>query len=224
MDLHALLQGSRIKDTVRKYILDALHGFEVTGRNIIFEDMVCRFVRKAVQRDLELLASAGRDSFRILGLELSRTAEIDGFRFIGFIDRMDSMTPDEIRVVDYKTGKVSDEDFLITDANADEVVDKLFGPDNSKRPKIALQLYLYDRLVAGDADRRNSRIVNSIYQPSRLFVKAVESVAVGGRFQTLMAERLHGLLAELADLSVPFSRTADARTCEWCDFKNICGR
>ena len=222
--LHALLQGSRIKDTVRKYILDALHGFEVNGRNIIFEDMVCRFVRKAVQRDLELLASAGRDSFRILGLEFSRTAEIDGFRFIGFIDRMDSMTPDEIRVVDYKTGKVSDEDFLITDANADEVVDKLFGPDNSKRPKIALQLYLYDRLVAGDADRRNSRIVNSIYQPSRLFVKAVESVAVGGRFQTLMAERLHGLLAELADLSVPFSRTADARTCEWCDFKNICGR
>ena len=222
--LHALLQGSRIKETVRKYILDALHGFEVNGRNIIFEDMVCRFVRKAVQRDLELLASAGRDSFRILGLEFSRTAEIDGFRFIGFIDRMDSMTPDEIRVVDYKTGKVSDEDFLITDANADEVVDKLFGPDNSKRPKIALQLYLDDRLVAGDADRRNSRIVNSIYQPSRLFVKAVESVAVGGRFQTLMAERLHGLLAELADLSVPFSRTADARTCEWCDFKNICGR
>ena len=222
--LHALLEGPRIKETVRKYILDTLHGFEVSGRNIIFEDMVCRFVRKAVQRDLELLASAGRDSFRILGLELSRTAEIDGFRFIGFIDRMDSMTPDEIRVVDYKTGKVSDEDFLITDANADEVVDKLFGPDNSKRPKIALQLYLYDRLVAGDADRRNSRIVNSIYQPSRLFVKAVESVAVGGRFQTLMAERLDGLLAELADLSVPFSRTTDARTCEWCDFKNICGR
>jgi len=222
--LRALLQGGRIQETVRKYILEALHGFEVSGRNIIFEDMVCRFVRKAVQRDLEQLASAGSEAFHILGLELSRTAEIDGFRFIGYIDRMDSLRPGEIRVVDYKTGKVSDEDFLITDANADEVVDKLFGPDNARRPKIALQLYLYDRLVADDAARRGCRIVNSIYQPSRLFVKEVESVAVGGRFQTLMEERMHGLLAEIADLSVPFSRTPDTRTCEWCDFKIICGR
>ena len=39
-----------------------------------------------------------------------------------------------------------------------------------------------------------------------------------------MAERLDGLLAEIADLSVPFSRTEDAKTCQWCDFKNICGR
>ena len=32
-------------------------------------------------------------------------------------------------------------------ANAEEVVDKLFGDDNAKRPKIALQLYLYDHIT-----------------------------------------------------------------------------
>ena len=31
-------------------------------------------------------------------------------------------------------------------------------------------------------------------------------------------------LAEIADLQVPFRRTEDTKTCEWCDFKNICGR
>ena len=222
--LQSLLQGTRIKDTVRPYVLKELNSFEVSGRNIIFEDLVCRYVRKAVERDIALLEGTASDSFRILGLELKRFWELDGFRFIGFIDRLDSCRRGEVRVVDYKTGKVTDEDFLITDANAAEVVDKLFGPDNAKRPKIALQLYLYDRMVADHPDCRDSRIVNSIYQTSRLFVRDVESVAVGGTFQILMEERLRGLLAELADTSVPFNRTEDLKTCEWCDFKNICGR
>ena len=222
--LQSLLEGTRIKDAVRPRVLEALNSFEVSGRNIIFEDLVCRYVRKAVERDIALLQGTGDDCFHILGLELKRFWEQDGFRFIGYIDRLDSCRPGEVRVVDYKTGKVTDEDFLITDGNAADVVDKLFGPDNAKRPKIALQLYLYDRMVADHPDCRGRRIVNSIYQTSRLFVRDVESVAVGGTFQTLMAERLHGLLAELADTAVPFSRTEDLKTCEWCDFKNICGR
>ena len=209
---------------MRAQILEALHAFEVTGRNIIFEDLVCRYVRKAVQRDLELLARAGRDHFHIYGLEEPRTAEIGGFRFIGYIDRLDSLEPGVLRVVDYKTGKVTDEDFLITEANAGEVVDKLFGTDNLKRPKIALQLYLYDRFVARDAASADCRIVKSIYQTSRLFVHEVESVALSDRFLGLMDERVGDLLSEISDLSVPFRRTEDARTCEWCDFKNICGR
>ncbi len=222
--LRSLLEGPRIKDVVREKMLEKLHSFEVSGRNIILEDQICHYVRKVVQRDLELLAAAGREAFRIHGLELKRDTDIDGFHFVGYIDRLDSLLPGEVRVVDYKTGKVTDEDFLINDTNADQVVEALFGDDNSKRPKIALQLYLYDRFVAGDAALKGSRIVNSIYQPSRLFVKEVESVAVGGRFLTLMEERLHGLLGELADPAVPFRRTEDAKTCEWCDFKNICGR
>ena len=222
--LQSLLKGSLIQDTVRKYILEALNSFEVSGRNLVFEDLVCRYVRKAVQRDVELLAGAGRDAFRIYGLELKRKAEIGGFRFIGYIDRLDSITPGEVRVVDYKTGRVTDEDFLINGDNAALVVDRLFGPDNRKRPEIALQLYLYDRFVAGDAALQGQTIVNSIYQPSRLFVRGVENVALDEGFLSLMEDRLDTLLAEIADLAVPFRRTEDTNTCAWCDFKNICGR
>ena len=222
--LRDLLKGSRIQATVRDRILEALNTFEVSGRNLVFEDLVCRYVRKAVQRDLELLGAAGAGGFRILGLEQKRTAQIGGFRFVGYIDRLDSITPGEVRVVDYKTGRVTDDDFLITGENAASVVDKLFGPDNRKRPEIALQLYLYDRFVAGDAALRGQAVVNSIYQPSRLFVRGVENVALDEGFLSLMEERLDGLLAEIADLQVPFRRTEDTKTCEWCDFKNICGR
>ena len=222
--LQGLLKGSRIQDTVRGLILEKLNTFEVSGRNIVFEDLVVRYVRKALQRDIELLTAAGRDGFRILGLELCRTAGIEGFQFIGYIDRLDSLNPGEVRVVDYKTGRVTDEDFLITEANADAVVDKLFGPDNRKRPEIALQLYLYDRLIAGDPALAGMSVVNSVYQTSRLFVRGVEHVALNGRFLDLMDGRIRGLLGEIADLEVPFRRTSDAATCEWCDFKNICGR
>ena len=222
--LQSLLKGDRIRGTVRRYMQEALKTDEITGRNIIFEDLISHYVRKTVERDIELLDARGTDVFRMLGVEQKRLADIGGFHFIGYIDRLDSVSPGEVRVVDYKTGKVTDEDFRITEENADAVVEALFGPDDSKRPRIALQLYLYDRFIAGDPAARDCRIVNSIYQPSRLFVQGVEQVAVGSRFLTLMEERLHGLLAEIADPSVPFRRTEDANTCKNCDFKNICGR
>ncbi|MBQ9660265.1 MAG: PD-(D/E)XK nuclease family protein [Bacteroidales bacterium] len=222
--LVSLLKGGRIREEVRRWMLEELNSDEVTGRNIIFEDMIRRYVRKTVERDVELLDARGADRFRMLGAELRRTAGIDGFHFVGYIDRLDSVSPGEVRVVDYKTGKVTDEDFRISDENAESVVEAVFGADNSKRPKIALQLYLYDRFISGDPAAKDCRIVNSVYQPSRLFVQGVEQVAVEGRFVRLMEERLHGLLAEIADLSVPFRRTEDTETCGWCDFKNICGR
>jgi len=222
--LQELLKSDRVRRTVRDYIMQALNTFELSGRNILFEDMVCRYVRKTLERDLELLDTSGQDCITILGLEQFRSFETGGFRIVGVIDRLDSVVPGEVRVVDYKTGMVTDEDFLITEENAETVVDKLFAERVPKRPKIALQLYLYDRLVAGDKALEGCRIVNSIYQTSRLFVREVENVSLNGRFLSLMAERLDGLLAELADLSVPFRRTADAKTCSYCNFKNICGR
>ena len=232
--LKSLLKGDRIKEKVRSLIMDKLNTFEVAGKNLIYEDMIRRYALQVVRRDIELLDSLGKDSLRILGLEHRRRMKIGGFSFVGFIDRLDSLTPGELRIVDYKTGRVSDDDFLIDEGNAEKVVEKLFGNDNGKRPNIALQLYLYDRLLTEGvpADGKGispeaasgKRIVNSIYQTSRLFVKPVESVELNPLFNSLMAGRLDALLGELSDTSVPFRRTEDTRTCEMCDFKTICGR
>lgn len=213
-----------LRTRVEGFIKEQLHTFEIVGRNIIFLDLVCRYVTKALERDLELLDRYGTDAFRIWGLEKYEKDIIDGYEFIGFIDRLDSFSPGELRVVDYKTGKVTDQDFIINEENAQQVVDALFGPDNAKRPKIALQLYLYDRFVSKSRLAEGRTIVNSIYQTSRLFVNEVENVSLNSRFCDLMKERLSGLLSELSDTEVPWSRTADRDTCKWCDFKMICGR
>lgn len=211
-----------IRARIRSLICKELHAFEVTGRNLVFEGVVLKYVLKTLERDLELIERSGTQSFEVLGLELKRFWEHDGFKFIGYIDRMDSVREGELRIVDYKTGRVTDEDILISDDNARTVVDALFGEDNSKRPKIALQLFLYDMFVDRDAGGR--RIVNSIYSPARLFVSGVQNVGLSGVFIDLMKERLSDLLKEIADTSIPFSRTSDKKTCQYCDFKTICGR
>lgn len=213
-----------IREQVGGLIMAELHSFEIVGRNIIFQDVVCKYVVKALERDLELMDTYGVDSFRIFGTELPRETFIDGYKVVGVIDRLDSFRPGETRIVDYKTGKVTDADFIITEDNAEAVVASLFGDDNQNRPKIALQLYIYDLFVSGDKAYANTQIVNSIYQTSRLFVNPVENVSLNGKFCALMAKSLSGLLAEISDVSTPWTRTKDTRTCEFCDFKMICGR
>lgn len=222
--LNDVLKGGRIADVVERKILEELKAFELSGRNLIYEDVICRYVRQTIVRDIELMRSRNVDSIRILGLERVEKMRIGDYDFVGFIDRLDCLDDDTIRVVDYKTGKVRDEEIAITDENAEAVVGNLFGDSNASRPKIALQLYLYDRFVSGLAVARGRRILNSIYQPVKFFTEPVKNVVLCDRFTGLMDRELERLLDEISDLSVPFRRTAEANTCKYCDFKNLCGR
>ena len=104
------------------------------------------------------------------------------------------------------------------------MVEKLFGPTNNGRPKIALQLFLYGLLVQEIPDLKDRPVVNSIYSVSRLFTEPLEDRPASAEFARLTRERLKDLLAEKTDPSVPFRRTEEVKTCEYCDFKMICGR
>ena len=219
-----LRKRSVIKGMVRSLILEQLHSLEVTGRDLVVEDVIVEYVIKTLKRDQELLKSSGYDGFEILGLERPFLHDIDGFHFIGYVDRMDSLRPGEIRIVDYKTGKVEDKDVNITDANAEEVVEALFGPSNEGRPKIAFQLYLYDVFCRESKDCKGQRMVNVIYPPANLFTEPIKEVPVSEEFMRLTEEKLHGLLSEIASVDVPFRRTTEEKTCSYCDFRMICGR
>jgi len=197
----------------------------LSGRNLVVANVLYEYVRKTLERDIELIERDGAERpIRLLGLEKNLEWECGGFRFIGKIDRLDSPEPGLIRVIDYKTGAVKDEDLRISDHNADTVAGKLFGDKNSARPTIAFQLFIYDRLVHADPAYRDARIENAIYSPAALFTDAVESIPESPRFAEIVQERLEDTLKEIADPAVPFRRTDDAGTCGYCDFKDICGR
>ncbi len=223
--LNGLLKKRReIKTVVRNKIMEKLSAFEVTGRNLVVEEVIVEYVSKTIARDVELLEKAGSEGFAILGLERLFTMSVDGFKFIGYVDRIDSLRPGEVRIVDYKTGKVEDKDVDISDANAQEIVDALYGDDNSKRPKIAFQLFLYDLMCRDEFVAKGSRLVNVICPPARLFTDPVKEVPVSQVFSDLMEEKLSSLLKEMTSLDVPFRRTDDEKTCSWCDFRMICGK
>lgn len=225
-DLAGILKDDKaIRSQVERLIMDELHTFEIAGRNIIFRDIICKYVRKVLESDIKLLDTGGLTEFEILGVERPMDMMVDGYKFVGKLDRIDRFFPGETRVVDYKTGRVTDEDFIIDGANAEKVVDALFGKDNAKRPKIAIQLYLYDRFVSCSKEFAGTDIVNTIYQPSRLFVRDVENISLNERFCDLMKARLSTLLEEISNTSEPWRKTNDTEhTCKYCDFKMICGR
>ena len=213
-----------IKRRVRSLIMAKLHTLEVTGRNLVYENVIVQYVIKTLRRDKELMEKLGVGSFKVLGLEKKVTTTIDGFKFEGFIDRIDSFLPGEVRVIDYKTGKVEDKDVDINPSTAPGVAAAIFGEDNKGRPKIALQMFIYDIMVLEDPELKDKVILNSVYQPAKLFKEGIKNVPMCVEFKDDMMDRLHNLLAEIKDVSLPWNRTSNQETCKYCDFKMICGR
>ena len=212
-----LKDGRRVEALVREGILSKTHSDEIVGRNLVFEDMICKYVRGILSTDLRLLTNRGLDSFDILGLELRKTMDFGGFHFKGTIDRIDSFDSGTIRVVDYKTGSVGKDEL-----NPD--VDKVFGEDNKNRPKIALQLLIYDMLLEGSAIAGDKLVRNCIYQTASLFKEDPAEALRDEEFCSQAKERLKNLLSEIDDKSVPWTRKGDKDTCSYCDFKDLCGR
>jgi len=219
-----LKREDEIKVKVKELIVSQLNAMDVTGRNLVVADVIVRYVVKTLQRDLEQMQASGVESFEMLGCELPVYGTFHGQRFKGFIDRLDSFSPGMVRVVDYKTGKVLDDDENIHDGNAESIAEKIFAKDVLNRPKIALQFFIYDMLLQDSPLVKGQEMFNSVYSTSNLFREAPLTVPVNKMFYDAVSERLAGLLEEMYSPDVPFRRTDNADVCAYCDFKTICGR
>ena len=125
-------------------------------------------------------------------------------------------------MADYKTGRVLDEEIDISDDNAVTLADMIFAPNSSKRPKIALQLYVYDKIVQDKYP--GSKIFNSLYPAVRLFKEPVQVVECSQAFMKEVDVRLEQTFKEIFDPQVEFRRTSDEKVCDYCDFKMLCGK
>ena len=215
-------KDGRIRSKVRALVRKVLNSDEVSGRNLVIEDVLNQYVAKTLEKDLELICAGGAGSFRILGLEMRREWKFGDWKFVGYIDRMDSFRPGTVRIVDYKTGKVEENDVRIDASNAVSVAESLFGTDVKDRPKIALQLFLYDMYVAEEV--KNMSVENVLYPVPKLFSDDLLSSPECPEFNEQVLSRLDGLFRSISDPGTGFRRTADSKVCAYCDFRKICGR
>ncbi len=215
-----------IRAKIAALICSQLKTVEIGGRSLVFQEIILQYVLKTLERDLEYLKEERTDRFEIIGLELPVSWTFEGFRFGGYIDRIDCISGKKVRIIDYKTGTVTEKDMNVDDDTAEAVAEKLFMADIADRPKIALQLFLYDKYVENEKWIAGRRKVNVIYPVAGLFREPVSKLErpVCEAFADAVIPRLRALLAEMTDPEIPFRRTGRHETCSYCDFRNICGR
>ena len=143
----------------------------------------------------------------------------------GFVDRVDAVDG-QIRIIDYKTGRVEKSDLNISDWEDFE--------DGSKLEK-AFQVLMYAWLY-----QKNSGIENPVLEAGVISLRKLSNgfITFGVKsdhnptknslidngllndFETVLEQ----ILGEIFDREIPFSQTEDREICKLCNFKGICSR
>jgi RecB family exonuclease len=153
--------------------------------------------------------------FKILGLEKECFFEKDGIVVGGIIDRIDEKDGN-IRIVDYKTGKIYAENDFAKDT-AD-----IFSQHRPEKAKYQFQAYLYSYALS-----QNGFVDASSISPNLIFVlqseieekKLDEFWDVKEEFDKNFTEKLK----ELFDVEIEFSQCKKKSNCKYCDYCEICG-
>ncbi|SDM21548.1 PD-(D/E)XK nuclease family protein [Siphonobacter aquaeclarae] len=154
----------------------------------------------------------------------------------GKIDRLEQVNGD-IRIVDYKTGKVDPRSVDVSDSLSPEELQESFLSNDDWG--YLRQLWLYKYLVLKQNHRQVGGVDLSADQTVRPGIISFRNLAAGFMAQenlrfseetdaaTFLAESevfLTAFVDELMDETKPFRQTDDRDTCQYCDFVRICER
>ncbi len=204
---------------------------EYRGILFIAKRVVVTYLLQLLRHDRRLTP------FRILGLEVLKTKtfhiqdmEIDTG---GIIDRLDVVSDSQvdggyvIRVVDYKTGGRPD---------GVSTLEQLFK-DTDQKAHYYFQALLYGSIISEQESQPVAPCLfyvhkagSESYDPKlKLGGKIIQDVtqvqtAEGITLVEDYEERLQQLILEIFDPSIPFTQTARRQSCEYCDFRQLCGR
>ena len=230
IDTHVL---ERLKPLVPQAVDDAIRDFykikegeelELSGQLHIARAIFIKYLNAILDYDQK------NGSFRVHGLEkgyqvgipVSTSTGVREVALGGYIDRVDEKDG-VIRLIDYKTGK---------DDKKVASIASLFERQDKKRNKAAMQtlLYAYFFQFQNPDNRRPLKPaifnIKEIYNPkfNPFLTLGDTEIQDYFQFQAEFESGLKGLLAELFDPNVPFDQTEDVKKCEYCAYKEICGR
>ncbi len=183
-----------------------------------FLDFEKKYLSKSLKQNtpLDILESEKDHEYKL-------TIEGVDFNIKGQVDRVDVLG-DTLRIVDYKTGKVTATEVVFS--SWDDVGEK---PSKAKAFQLLMYAYLYlknnpkylDRkVIAGDFSFKNLKeglLKVSTYDGKKRNILFINK-GVMGEVESQIANIINRILTE------DFVQTEDEYACKWCDYKAICNR
>jgi hypothetical protein len=188
------------------------------GKNLLIVEVIRKYIERFIQKDIENLNNEPRI---LLGIEekLDSSVTVSENRTIrikGVIDRIDK-SGNVIRISDYKTGGVKKSDLSFKEW------DKLL---TDRKYAKAFQTLAYGWLFKQNYPQEKSINVGvfSLRNISEGFISPKFPEDTAKEWQINFKEILVDLLEKLFNPNEPFVQTNDKKSCEYCDFKDICNR
>ena len=193
------------------------------GKNHLLHQVAQQMCRQFIATEKEHIISG--ESLKLLSLEQSIAHYLElgdlSVKLFGKVDRIDVLNG-QCRIIDYKTGLVESKDLRI-ESWGDLI-------SNSNKSK-AFQLMMYAYLYLKQNKNQTSAVVGNIsfknLKKGLLCIKhknTNKALMVGKEELHFFEEQLQNLLLKIIDDQEPFIQTTKLSTCDWCDFKSLCGR
>jgi ATP-dependent helicase/nuclease subunit B len=196
-------------------------GFFNEGRNRLASAVAEQFVQKALNYESSLLNNKDAELVVLHQEVLLETRfDISGntVRLKGTADRIDKLN-NEIRIIDYKTGKVDPNDIKVKDW------EELKTPKKGKALQLATYLYLYSKSDYFNPSESTISGILSLRKTSEGLMEC--QLPAYGNSENIVAEietTLTELLTEIFDSEKEFVQTEDEKLCKFCLFAKLCMR
>lgn len=198
-----------------------------SGMNLLLYQTARRlmldFQRK--QNELVGLKVLGTEKIYTTSINVPVDGEVIRVMIAGKIDRIEEYQ-NQIRIIDYKTGyvKLPENRGLIADLK-----DRLLVETDSNWEKMR-QLWLYKYLLLKNEGFAGKSVEAGFYSFRRINDGLLTNKVQFGvdetpdQYITESEEMLKKIIAEMLDGTKSFEKTKNLKTCEYCDYKTICGR
>jgi CRISPR/Cas system-associated exonuclease Cas4 (RecB family) len=217
---HAFKEVFRLTGNVNDLIIE--------GRNVIMHEIIVQYMAAIVERDILYAPFSIVDMEKkvVMKLPVQNESGIFDIQIGGRIDRIDYMA-DEIRILDYKTGRVFQK------VNS---INEIFDRDKKDRNSAVFQVMLYSKLSHFLRQGLNIPLVPGLYPVMdinkddfdyHIFMGPPNKKEIIPDYRPMDAEfteKLTELVEEIYNTAIPFHPTEITERCEYCPYRNICHR
>lgn len=227
--IQAMMKQSKEEWLQRGYLLSIMNvpdaeveahlPYTIKGTHRLSCEIILKYVDQALKRDLE------RVPFTCLGTEQRYTYTYTTptgceVKLKGIIDRIDEKDG-IVRLYDYKTTKESSQKQIIS---TESDIVSLFNTDRNFDTAL-LQLLFYKKLT--QTIFATKKVTCHLYKVRKLFVDEFNSLtekAIPDNWDDVFTEQLNKSVAQMTDPSYDIQQTTEEKNCEYCKFKDICGK